>query len=177
MPFWPTNNSKNQNFEKIKKHHKISSFHTGVPKIMNRCYTIPKIWHMTDVIFILHFGICFALLHPYQLKKSKLKNWKKSLGVIIILHMCTKFMITWCMFPEIWCATDRHTDRQKKWHITEVGDPPKNASTILQSTSIQGWWTQSFDILGKQPAESKIVIVSTKYQSLAVYRLAKILPT
>ena len=35
-------------------------------------------------------------------------------------------MITLCTVPETWCAKDRRTDGQKKWHI-EVGAPPKNA--------------------------------------------------
>ena len=44
-----------------KKSHKIS-FYASVPKIMIICYTVPEIRHMTDVIFIFHFGLIFALL-------------------------------------------------------------------------------------------------------------------
>ena len=40
----------------------ISSFYTSVPKIMIICYTVPEIWRVTDVIFIFHFGLFFALL-------------------------------------------------------------------------------------------------------------------
>ena len=40
----------------------ISSFNTSVPKIMIICYTVPKIWRVTDVIVIFHFGLIFALL-------------------------------------------------------------------------------------------------------------------
>ena len=58
--FYLTNKSKNQNFEKMKKHLEISSFYTVVTKIMIICYTFPEIWHMTDVIFIFHFGLFFA---------------------------------------------------------------------------------------------------------------------
>ena len=53
----------------------ISSFYTSVPKIMIICYTVPKIWVMTDVI-IFHFELFFSLL--------------PAPGDIIILHMCTK---------------------------------------------------------------------------------------
>ena len=34
------------------------------------------------------------------------------------------------MVPEIWCARDRQTDRQKKWHI-EVGAPAKTKLNIF----------------------------------------------
>ena len=45
----PPNNPKNQNFEKMKKkNEKISSFYTCVPKIMIRCYKIPKILCATE---------------------------------------------------------------------------------------------------------------------------------
>ena len=40
----------------------MSSFYTSVPKIMIIWYTVPEIWHMTDVIVIFHFGLFFALL-------------------------------------------------------------------------------------------------------------------
>ena len=40
---------------------------------MITCYTVPEIWHVTDVI-IFHFGPFFALLAPNSPKKSKLKK-------------------------------------------------------------------------------------------------------
>ena len=49
--------------KKLKKHLEIW-FYTSVPKIMILCYTIPKIWHVTHVMFIFHFGLFFALLPP-----------------------------------------------------------------------------------------------------------------
>ena len=50
---------------------------------------VPEIWSVMDRIFC-HFGPFFALLPPYQPKKSKFwKNEKKTPGDIIILHMCT----------------------------------------------------------------------------------------
>ena len=68
LPFYPTNDPKNQNFEKMKKtpekkHLEISSFYISVPKIMIICYTVPEIWHVTDVI-IFHFQPFFTLLPP-----------------------------------------------------------------------------------------------------------------
>ena len=61
----PANNLKNQNFEKMKKK-------PGDRIILNKCttdhdhmrYTAPEIWYVMDVIFIFHFGLFFALLHP-----------------------------------------------------------------------------------------------------------------
>ena len=49
---------------KKKKKHLEISFYTSVPKIMIICYTVPVVWHMTDVIFIFHFQLFFALLPP-----------------------------------------------------------------------------------------------------------------
>ena len=71
-------------WKRKKKHLEISSFYTSVPKIMIICYTVPEIWHVTDVIVIFHFGLFFALLQP---KKSNFKKKKvKNSGDIIILH-------------------------------------------------------------------------------------------
>ena len=50
--------------KKRKKQLQISSFYTGVPKTMIIDYTVPEIWHVTDVIVIFHFGLFFALLPP-----------------------------------------------------------------------------------------------------------------
>ena len=69
------------------KHLEISLFYTSVPKSMIICYTVPEIWHVTDVIVIFHFGLFFALLPP---KNQTFKKMKKTAGDIIILYMCTK---------------------------------------------------------------------------------------
>ena len=58
------------------------------------CYTVPEKWHVTDVISIFHFGLFFAILPLNSPKnenfnKKKKKNFQKTLGDIIILHMCT----------------------------------------------------------------------------------------
>ena len=48
LPFYPHNNPKNQNFEKLKKQHmEISSFYASVTKIMIICYTALYIWRVT----------------------------------------------------------------------------------------------------------------------------------
>ena len=57
---------------------------------MTICYTVPEIWHVTDVIVIFHFGLLFALLPPNSPKNQTFKKMKKARGDITILHMCTK---------------------------------------------------------------------------------------
>ena len=41
-----------------------TSFYTSAPKIMIIYYTVPEIWHLTDVIVIFHIGQFFAILPP-----------------------------------------------------------------------------------------------------------------
>ena len=62
LPFYPLTTPKIKILKKWKNTLEIASFYTNVPKIMIICYTVPEIWHMTDVIVIFHFGLFFALL-------------------------------------------------------------------------------------------------------------------
>ena len=87
----------------------MSSFYTSVPKIMIVCYTVPEIWRMMDAIAIFYFGLFFALLHPLTAQKKILKKWKRRLE--ISFYICVKIMFRWCKVPEIWCATDRRTEK------------------------------------------------------------------
>ena len=64
LPFYPPNSPKNKNFKKMKKTLKISLFYRSAPRIMIIDYTIPEIWHVTNLIVIFHFGLVFALLPP-----------------------------------------------------------------------------------------------------------------
>ena len=50
--------------QKIKILTEKSSFYTSVPNIMIICYTVPWIWHVTDLIVIFHFELFFTLLPP-----------------------------------------------------------------------------------------------------------------
>ena len=54
------------------------------------CYTVPEIWHITDVIGFFHFGLFFALYLPNSPKNQNYKKMKKLPGGIIILQQCTK---------------------------------------------------------------------------------------
>ena len=55
LPSPPPISPRNKNIKKIKK----TPFYTSAPKIMIIGYTVPEIWHMTDVIVIFHFGLFF----------------------------------------------------------------------------------------------------------------------
>ena len=106
-PFGPPNNPKNQNFEKlIKNFRDVIILHASVPKITITCYIIPEIWCVTNVIFILHFGLFFALLPPTpptspplpsltaQKIKIKKKIEKKPLEISSFYICFPKIMIT-----------------------------------------------------------------------------------
>ena len=41
-------------------------------------YTVPEIWHVTDVIVIFHFGLYFSLLPPNSAKNEDLKKIKNA---------------------------------------------------------------------------------------------------
>ena len=108
LPFHPSNSPKNQNFKKMKKGLRISSFHKSVTKIMIICYTVPEIWHVTDVIVIFHFELFLALLPTPLTASNKIKiskKWKKHLEISFYTRV-PKIMIRWCTVSEIWCVTD-----------------------------------------------------------------------
>ena len=72
-----------------KKRLDISSFYTGVPKIMITGNTVPDIWHMMDCYF--SFWAIFCPSTTLTAQKIKiLKKMTKMPGDIIILHNCTK---------------------------------------------------------------------------------------
>ena len=88
LSFWTVpDNPKNQNFEKLKKKHlETSSLYTSVAKIMIICYTVPWIWHITDLFcfFISSYFLPFYL--PNSPKNKNLEKMKKKPGDIIILQ-------------------------------------------------------------------------------------------
>ena len=69
LPFAPPPPNNPKSLKKKKKHLEISSYYISVPKIMTICYIVCEIWHVTDVIFIFHFGLFSALLAPNNKKK------------------------------------------------------------------------------------------------------------
>ena len=125
FPFYPSNSPKNQNLKKKKKKWKkcleISSFCTTAWKIMIICYTVPEIWHKTDVIGVFHFGLFFALLSPNSPKNQNLKKIK-NVPVSCFYTCVPKIMISWCTVPEIWCTTDGGMDRWADWPMDRWTD-------------------------------------------------------
>ena len=79
LPFYPPNSLKSENFGKMKKRLGMSSFYTNVPKIMIICYAVPEIWHVTNITFIFHFRLFFALLphSPPPPNSPKIQNFKE----------------------------------------------------------------------------------------------------
>ena len=88
LPFYPPNNLKTQNFEKMKKYLEILAFYTCTPQMATIWCVVPEIWITTDRRFC-HFGPFFALLLPPSNNPNIFwKNKKKCLE--IILYKCSK---------------------------------------------------------------------------------------
>ena len=79
------NSPKIENFKKLKKYLKLSSFYPSVPKSMIMCYTVAEIWHVTKVIILFHSRLFFAVFYPLTAPKMK-----AIAGDIIILVKCIK---------------------------------------------------------------------------------------
>ena len=79
-------------------------------------------WHKHK---FMSFWTVFCPFIPLTTPKIKiLKKWKKCLKISSFYICAPKIIIQWCMVPEIWCVTDKWTDR--KSDIIEVGTPPQN---------------------------------------------------
>ena len=64
---------------KWKKFLEMSLFYTNAAKIIITCYTVPEIWQATDVIFIFHFALFFALFAYFGSPKNQnFKNMKNN---------------------------------------------------------------------------------------------------
>ena len=76
----------------MKKGLEISWFNTSVQKIMITCFTVPKIWCVTDIIVIFHFELYISLLPPLTAQKWKFQKNEKTnkLGDTFILHKRAK---------------------------------------------------------------------------------------
>ena len=130
LHFYPHNNLKNQNFEKMKKPAgDIIILHMHTKNYDQMMYSFWDMVHDRCNCYFSFWAI-FCPFTPLTAQKIKtLKKRKKSLEISSFYICVPKIMIRWCMVPEIWCAMDGQMDRwmdgQKKWHI-EVGAPPKN---------------------------------------------------
>ena len=146
LSFYPTNNPKNKNFEKREKTLEILSLYTCVLLMTIKWSMLPEIWSAMDRMFC-HFRPFLALLPPNNLKNQTFEKIKKTLGDIIILHMCTKnnnhiiygfwdmehdghnflsFWIIFCLFTTLTTQKIKNLKKGKKpwryYHFTHVFD-------------------------------------------------------
>ena len=102
LPFYPTNNAKNQNFEKMKKP-------PGDIIILHICtindnYMMYGSWHMKHHRENLSFWTVFCRFTPLITQKIKiLKNWKNAWRYHQFKQVYQK---SWSYATEIWCITD-----------------------------------------------------------------------
>ena len=93
-PFTPLTTQKIKILKNWKKHLEISSFYTSVPKIMIICYTVPEIWHVTNVIVIFILGYFLPFLLAQKMKISK--KWKQeTLHIVTIAMTCCSLASPW----------------------------------------------------------------------------------
>ena len=89
LPFYPTNNLKNQNFEKMKKKLlEISSFYTCASHMTITSCMVSEICGATDKIFCL-FVPLFVLLLPLTTQKIKIMKKRKKHHEILPFFTCT----------------------------------------------------------------------------------------
>ena len=107
--------------KKWKKHLEIPSFYTSII-----CYTVPEIWHVTDVTVIFHFGLFLSFYPHYRPKNENFKKMKKKSGRYY--HFTQVYQKLW--IDDLWFSRygarrmDRQTDRQTEKVTHEVGAPP-----------------------------------------------------
>ena len=88
LPFYPINNPKNQNFEKMKQ--KPWRYYLLYTRTKNHDHMLYCSWDMVhDRCNCFHFGLFFCPFTPQQPEKSKFWKNEKNPGYIIILYMCT----------------------------------------------------------------------------------------
>ena len=108
LPFYSTMDLENQNFEKMKKlAGDIIILHMCTKSHFN--HMIYGSWDTEwDKQNFLSFWTAFCPFTPLWTWKIKiLKKWKKLLKILSFYKCAPKMTVIWCMFPEIWSATDR----------------------------------------------------------------------
>ena len=94
-----------QKMKTKKKRLEISSFYTSVPKVIIIGYTVPEIWHVTDVTVIFHFGLFCPFDPPNTRKNENFKKWKNHLEISSFYTSVPKIIIMCYTVPEIWHVT------------------------------------------------------------------------
>ena len=108
----PPNNLKNQNFEKMeKKPGDITILHQCTKNPDHRLHCSWDTMHGRCNFYFSFWAIfCpFTPLTTYKIKISR--KWKKTMEISSFSTCVPQILITLYMIPEIWCPTDRQTDR------------------------------------------------------------------
>ena len=96
----------------------------------HHCTQVCHIWHTHHVWFLryeawhnfLSFWVIFCPFTTLITQRPKfLKKWKKPQKISSFYTCVPKIMIRWCKVLEIWCATDRQTDREMEKVIYRGG--------------------------------------------------------
>ena len=105
--FFPFNNPKNQNFEKLQKPPRdIIILHKCTKNHGHMLYCSWDMVHDKCNCYFSFWAI-FCPFTPLTAQKIKiLKKWKKHLEISSFYICVPKIMIRWCTVPEIWCMTD-----------------------------------------------------------------------
>ena len=101
LPFYPTNNLKNKNFENFLE----ISFDMSGPQMTTTWYMAPVIWSMTDII-LCHFGLFLSFYlpsPPCRYHHFTCLNQKLWACDVWFLRYCAQWTNGW---------TDRQTDRK-----------------------------------------------------------------
>ena len=105
LPFYPPNNPKNQNFQKLKKVPGDIILHNCTKNHDHMLYCSLDMAHNEFNYFSF-----WAIFHPFtSLTAQKIKiykKWKKSLETSSFYNSVPKVMIVYNTVPEIWCVTD-----------------------------------------------------------------------
>ena len=92
LPFFPPRSPKYENIKKMKKHLEIPSFYTGVPS----GYTVPEIWHVTDVIIFSFWAILFPFTpSPLPPTAQKMKISKNENNIWRYQHLSQVYLESW----------------------------------------------------------------------------------
>ena len=108
LPFYPSNSSKNQNFEKMKR----GRGWPGDIIILDMCtknydQVMHSSWDMVrDRCNYFLFWTIFCPFIPLTAQKINILKWKKRLEISSFYICVPKIIIRWCRLPEIWCVTD-----------------------------------------------------------------------
>ena len=122
LPFYPTNNPKNQNFEKMKKTPGDIILHTSIKNHDHMLYYSWDMAHDWCNLYFL-FWVIFCHFTPKEPKKTKFKKMKKK-NTWRYYHFTNVYQKLWShdvrflRYGVGWM--NGPTDRQKNWHV-EMG--------------------------------------------------------